>query len=332
MKSIHVLLATILAGSLFLAGCSKEDSIVDPLNQPPAGVTTEEGAIQNLALTDEFTANTEVTLNDGDLLPVEYGIVGKIAAEITPLRFGRFITSITRNVVVQYQPGDSIAEAMVTRDILGVFKVRGINGGGDTVTVAKDFHDRSQRRVIFRRISNDTLHFWRNWIPVGTSLVGGGTVEPNDNIAIRKVELFLPNGDTVTVTDPLQFLMRYRWEMRVGGAMMDSLHTERPPVPELLNGQQLTIRVSVQSTSADTDMVLLRFGCDPFHKRRGAMRIVSEQDNGDGTYTRVYERMWTVPPLHGFFHATVDAMTHGTIFDDTEPYSVSWWGVPYRVF
>ena len=118
----------------------------------------------------------------------------------------------------------------------------------------------------------------------------------------------------------------------MGGGMMDSLNHERPPVPELLEGQQLSMRVTVLSASADTDLVALRFGFDLFHKRRARMNIVSEQDNGDGTFTRVYERMWTVPPVRGFFHAAVDAMTHGTIFDDTEPYSVSWWGVPYRVF
>jgi len=113
---------------------------------------------------------------------------------------------------------------------------------------------------------------------------------------------------------------------------MDSMHNDRPPVPELLEGQQLTMRVTVRSASADTDLVALRFGCDQLHKRRARMHFVSEEDNGDGTFTRTYERTWTVPPVPGFFHVAVDAMTHGTVFDDAEPYAVSWWGVPYRVF
>ena len=33
----------------------------------------------------------------------------------------------------------------------------------------------------------------------------------------------------------------------------------------------------------------------------------------------------------GFFNMAVDAMTNETLFDDTAPYSVSWWGAPYRV-
>jgi len=319
-----------LAGSLLLQGCTSEDSVIDPLNQPPAGVNDEVAAIKYFALADEFSSNTEVTMEDGEMYPAEYGSVGKISADITPLRFGRFIRSVTRTVEVTMEPGDSIAVANVTKDIFGVFRIRGIDGDMDTVTVVKEFHDRAMKKMVFRRVARDTDRWWRNWIPVGTSLVAGGTVEPNDNIEITMTELFLPNGDTVVVTDPLSHLLRYRWEPMF--APRDSAGHDRPPVPELIDGQQLTMRVTVRSASPDTDLVALRFGCDALHKRRALMRLVSEEDNGDGTWTRAYERMWTVPPPRGFFHVAVDAMTHGTIFDDEEPYSVSWWGVPYRVF
>jgi hypothetical protein len=326
--------AGVLTGLFLLAGCSKDDNIVDPLSQPPPGVNNEQAAISYFALSDGFSANTELTMNDSEIQPAEYGLTGKVAADITPIRFGRIIRSVTKNVEVTYEPGDSVAEAMVTKDIYGIFRIRGIAGSGDTVTINKEFHDRAQRRVVFRRVERDSMRYWRNWIPVGSSLVAGGTVEPNDNIAIIKGELFLPNGDTVMVTDPLSTLLRYRWQPPPppGGGLMDSMHHERPPVPELLAGQQLSMRVTVRSASADTDLVALRFGCDQIHKRRAKMRFVSEEDNGDGTFTRVYERTWTVPPVHGFFHVAVDAMTHRTVFDDTEPYSVSWWGMPYRVF
>jgi len=319
-----------LAGSLALQGCTKEDAITDPLNQPPAGVTTEEAAIRYFALADEFSTNAEVTMEDGEMYPAEYGTVGKISAGITPLRFGRFIRSVTRTVEVTMQAGDSLAFADVTKDIYGVFRIRGLNGDMDTVTVNKEFHDRAMKRMVFRRVARDNDRWWRNWIPVGSSLVKGGTVEPNDNIEIVMTELFLPNGDTVVVTDPLAHILRYRWEPPM--FLRDSAGHDRPPVPELVDGQQLTMRVTVRSASPDTDLVALRFGCDAFHKRRALMRLVSEEDNGDGTWTRSYERMWNVPPQRGFFHVAVDAMTHGTIFDDEEPYSVSWWAVPYRVF
>lgn len=336
MKLTHLFAALTLAGATFLAGCNKEDAIVDPANQPPAGVTDERSAIQQSALSDEYSSNSERTMDDGEMQPASYessGGIGaevgvEIDAEIRPLRFGRFIKNVTRQVVIEFGDGDSVAEAKVTKDIYGVFKVRGISGAGDTVTVEKEFHDRSMKRIIFRRVANDPVRFWRNWMPVATSLVVGGTVEPNNNIEIVRSELFLPNGDTVVVTDPLSHFLRYRWVRLLDGL----LHPDRPPVPELEAEQQLTMRVTVKSASADTDIVALRFGSDTFHKHRRRMKLVSEEDNGDGTFTRVYEKMWTVPALRGHFHVAIDAMTRGTIFDDAEPYSASWWGVPYRVF
>lgn len=336
MKFAHLFSALLLAGSLFLAGCNKEDAIVDPANQPPAGVTDERSAIQQSALGDEYSSNSEPTMEDGEMQPASYESSGGISSEIgveidaaiRPLRFGRFIHRVVRNVEVEFESGDSVAEAKVTKDIYGVFKVRGISGEGDTVTVEKEFHDRSMKRVIFRRIARDPVRFWRNWVPVATSLVVGGTVEPNDNIVIVKSELFLPNGDTVVVTDPLEHFLRYRWVR-----LLDSLlHPDRPPVPELEAEQQLTMRVTLVSASPDTDLIALRFASDAFRKHRLRMRLVSEEDNGDGTFTRVYDRMWTVPAVRGHFHVAIDAMTHGTLFDDAEPYSACWWGVPYRVF
>jgi hypothetical protein len=61
------------------------------------------------------------------------------------------------------------------------------------------------------------------------------------------------------------------------------------------------------------------------------MKCVSVANNGDGTFDRVFEISWPVHFHTGFFTAGVDAMTRGTLFDDQAPYSVNWWGIPYRV-
>jgi hypothetical protein len=91
------------------------------------------------------------------------------------------------------------------------------------------------------------------------------------------------------------------------------------------------MRATLMSASPDTDVVALRYGFDGAHFRRNRMSLVNESNNGDGTYTRVYELRWQVHFHRGFFHAGVDAMVKGTLFDDQAPYSVSWWGIPYRV-
>ena len=46
---------------------------------------------------------------------------------MTPLRFGRFVTGISKNVELEIEPGDTIAIAHVTRTVNGVLKVRGVN-------------------------------------------------------------------------------------------------------------------------------------------------------------------------------------------------------------
>jgi hypothetical protein len=61
------------------------------------------------------------------------------------------------------------------------------------------------------------------------------------------------------------------------------------------------------------------------------MACVSQADNGNGTFTRQFEIHWPVHFHLGFFNAGVDALTKETLFDDQAPYSVSWWGIPYRV-
>ena len=125
------------------------------------------------------------------------------------------------------------------------------------------------------------------------------------------------------MTDPTNYFLRYKW--------IAGWHRGRKDLPVLLPGQNVVTRVTVTSASADTDLVSLRFGCDAFHKRRTAFHIVSETNNGDGTYTRVFQKGWTAHLHPGYFNAGVEAMTKGTVYDDTEAYSVSWWAIPYRV-
>ena len=54
--------------------------------------------------------------------------------------------------------------------------------------------------------------------------------------------------------------------------------------------------------------------------------------DGSGFYTRTYEKQVPVRLYPGYFHFGIDAVTHATLFDDVAPYSVAWWGVPYRVY
>ena len=309
-----------------LAGC---DQTTEPIESAPAGVATEVEAMKYFAANDEFVVNAETTLDDGEVAPVEFGTFGKIDAEITPLRFGRFITGMTKTVEIEIEPGDTIAIAHVTRTVTGVLRIRGVNAVQETVLVEKPFTDQSVRNVIFKRVARETKRYWLNWIPVATSLVKGGTISPASNVNITKMVLTLPDGSTIEITDPEQYWLRYRWKYMFRHQQCSN------DVPEFQAGQPVKLQVTVESAAADTDIVVLRYGYLGLNKRRTRLEIVSEEMSG-GLYTRVYQISQTHPHyMHfhrGFFNMAVDAMTKETLFDDSAPYSVSWWGVPYRVF
>ena len=327
MRKPHVmtLLALALAG-LLAGGCNK-DNATNPDNSgnAPTGVTNEQSARTYFANNDEFVNNDELTIDDEDIQPTDYAIgeFGKIDTAITPLRWGRFIRQVVRTVTDTVAPGDTIAVVHVHKVITGVLKIRGIGPGGDTVLIQKDFTDNADRNLIFKRVGRETRRFWLNWVPVATSLVAGGTIPPNNLISITQIQL-VSAGGTITVTDPLQYYLRYRWLRLFNRGNND--------VPELQSGTLDTIRATLVSTSPDTDVVALRYGVGTFFKRRMRMHIISEVNNGNGTYTRVFESPFRVHFHKGWFHAAVDAATKATLYDNTAPYSVSWWGIPYRVF
>jgi hypothetical protein len=321
-KSLALLWTMAATVGLLVVGCNKNTSGPDEETAPP-GVTDERSAIVYNAINDEFVKNDEQTFADQEVQPTDYGyLAGKVNAPITPLRWGRFITSVTRNVTVTIQPGDTIAIARVHKIISGTLKIRAINSNGDTILVQKPFNDESDRNVVLRRVQRGP-RYWRNWVPVATSLVAGGT--PNGDITITQLQL-IGRRDTITVNDPLNFYLRYRWLRSLYGNR-DLFHRDRD-LAELNGGDSVKVRVTLTSTSPDTDIVALRFGFTSQNKHRARMLLVSQNGN-----VKVYERTFYVHPRPGHFHAAVEAMTKATLFDDNpNAYSVSWWGVPYRVF
>ncbi|HXG00743.1 MAG TPA: hypothetical protein VNL69_08145, partial [Bacteroidota bacterium] len=296
MKRHLALLWTIPAMvGMLVVGCNKNTNGPEEDIAPP-GVTDERSAIVYQAVNDEFVKNDEETFADQEVQPTDYGLLGKVNAEIIPLRWGRFITSVTRTVTVTIEPGDTIAIAHVHKIINGVLKIRAINTNGDTILVEKPFSDESDRNVVFRRVLRGP-RFWRNWIPVATSLVAGGT--PNGDISITQLQ-FITRRDTLTITDPLNFYLRYRWLRSLYGNR-DLFHRDRDVV-ELNSRDSVTVRVTLTSTSPDTDLVALRFGFNSFFKSRAKMFLVSQNGN-----VKVYERTFYVHPRPGHFHAAVEA-------------------------
>ncbi len=326
-KSMLFLLSASLLAGMFVAGCDKSDGLDD---QAPLGVTNEEQAMEFYVLNDEFVTNEEETFADKSIETFDYGTFGKVDAAVTPFRWGRIISSVTRNVSSTIQPGDTISISLVEKTIIGTLKIRALNENMDTVTIDKPFTDKSTRKVIFKRVNRDTQKFWRNWIPVATSLLNGGTIPPDNSVRITKLEFFNPNGEKIEVTEPNNYYLRYKWLRMFTGGQKD--------VPELVAGQELKIVVTIESTSPEEDLVALRYGFGNGQKKRVRLTMTSSPTDPPvgGIYTRVYEIARTSPKFvhfhRGFFNMGVDVMTKGTLYDDVAPYAANWWGVPYRVF
>ncbi|HTR99887.1 MAG TPA: hypothetical protein VML00_09055 [Bacteroidota bacterium] len=321
MKMHNAVIGGMLAlGGLFIAGCTKHDG--GPVDASSTNVNQLQ-QIQTQALADPFVQNDQATFADQSPQPTDYGTLGKIDAPITPLRWARIISGVSRTVTTTILPGDTMAVAHIVKTITGTFKVKTIIDSVDTV-IAKPFTDVATRNLLFRKVNlADTSVWW----PAATSLIDGGTnpAPANNQIAITEVQVFAPT-DTITITDPSTFYLRYGWRPFHDG--------ERFDCPQFHGGDKVVVQATVVSASVDTDLVALRygFGFNIAFGRRQHMNLISETKNTDGTYTRVYQATWYAHFFTGFFNAGVDAITRGTLYDDSLPYSASWWGVPYRVF
>ena len=323
-------LASLAVMGLLIASCS--DNQVGPAGNDaaPVGVTTEEQAIKYYAANDAFVTNDDETFTDREVTAPDAGSFGKIDAAVRPLRFGRIVTGITKTVETTVEPGDSVTIAHVTKNITGIFKILAVTAANETVMVEKPFNDNSERNVVFKRVARNHGRFWRNWMPVSSSLVQGGTVPPNSLLTITKLELITATG-TIEITDPQDFYLRYGW----AGMNQMRAALQKGDVPEFTGGQEVRVRVTLESASPDTDYVTIRYGYMGLNWKRFPMTMVGEQNNS-GVYTRVYETT-RMRPIHmhyhhGWFNLGIDAVTHETLFDDQAPYSASWWGIPYRVF
>ncbi len=325
MEKFGKLLSGVLVLGLTLVGCTKDEIItpaIDPNDQLYGSAQNDQQFFELFAQNDEFLRNDDIAMNDGPSpAPFDDEIVGTMT-EIHPIRWARFIRNIQRSVQLDSVTADSLAYVTVTKTFNGVLVILARYDSTTIDTVRKDFTSQSKKRIIFKKIANDRV-IWRNWRPVAVSLIDGGTTS-SEAINIAQLELVYFNAgvrDSLVINDPLSTFFRIRRHRDING--MD--------VPDFTGGQEARMFATVVSASPDTDHVVLRYGFTPDGRRRRIrLHLISESFDGTN-YTRVYTRAFNMHFHRGVFAAAVDAMTHGTLFDDAEPVSTSFWGVPYMV-
>ncbi len=323
MTSLRALPALLLVLTV-AAGCSDSTNPVadngDGAN--PAAVYASSAGVQTEAAAlpaEEFEIDTYV---DGDAaktdmadasFELQFSGQPSLDAPIDPGFWFRLIRTHERRYVVEITEPDSltrVAHVRIIDRLLGSFNVitRPDTVEGGVVRgewIKKPLADTSVRKAVFVRkrcIDGDDgeredaedghRDGWSRW---RLRAVSGAEIT-SDEGSRQILSVRIQAGDVdVTVTDPLELMNR------------SELLRLPPAVP-----------VHVTATTADpTDRVLL-------YSRWGRMPL---RRMADGTY----QGRFLSPLAGGLRHIAVNALSHGTLFDDVAPYDSKAWGLPYVV-
>lgn len=308
-KSLLMLLFFFSIG-LILTGC--KDKVTDPVS----GSDSE--AVQSLIQEDSSDIAFEKNYNEDDAMSFSFG---KVETAVYPVKVGRRITSVTRNVATTFNADTALA--VVTYTFTGKLVIRASRTAatwGDTTkidtTILKDFSATHLRKLIFVKIGNNPDKK-KNWKLVAHSLPAGGTA--SSNVFIQKMTL-TTTTDTLVITNPTDYYLS-RW---IPGL--------RKNVPVFGRGQIVNVKMEVYSAYSDTDFVTITWGGDFTGRFRAKKKfdLVSSTPSGSG-YNKVYQQTFRANVLAGFYHTILDVMPKGVVFDDRQAVETKAWGVPYIV-
>jgi len=330
MTSLRALPALLLA-LVVAAGCSSSNN---PVANTGAGANSAALYASSLGVQSEASAlpaeEFEIdTYADGDVakmdmgdpsFAMQFGAEPTLDAAIDPGIWFRLIRSHERRYVVEITEPDTltrVAHVKIIDRLLGTFNVitRPDTIDGEIVRgtwIKKPLADRSMRKAVFVRNrciagdpgdaddSDDEREdaedgFRDGWSRWRLRAVSGAEITSDEGTR-QILSVRIQAGDVdVTITDPLELKNR------------SELLRLPPAVP-----------VIITATTADpTDKVVL-------YSRWGRMPL---RRMGDGT---CQGRFYT-PMMGGLKHLAVNALSHGTLFDDAAPYDSRAWGLPYVV-
>lgn len=294
-----------------LAGCSKKSGEAPNAVTNPGG--SSGGAQMNEAEVTAALAAEPDLVEDGlaeDPMEtsIDSGTPAGATAAIRPLTFWRRIdpTRSKRTFEFVFADSDSTgqpttAHVTVRRLLVGTFNILAgpiepsatLPPRDSLNVVHKPLEDHWVRHLLLKRVrSGDEADPRVRWRVAATSGVQVTSKDATTNIASLRVQ----SGDLdTTITDPLA-LFRLRRVLRFAG------------------GSMVTITLT---TGRNDDVALL-------YLRDRRFRLTN---NGDGTYGGTFR----AGVFSGVHHFGVNALSHGTLFDDTAPYDSQAWILPYVV-
>ncbi len=279
-----------------LAGCGKSSSTLGPTSDGSGATPQDQADVSNaVAANAGFIDEDAFATSEETVMAGGGGFTA-----IRPLRFFRSIESIDRRVETTFGDPDSLGRpttALVTvrKHLMGNFNIlAGAIDEEDTTRtrIQKPLDDRWVRRLALKRVRIDSSGTRQVWRVVGVSGVEVTSKDATTNILSMRIQV--GSVDT-TITNPLE-LHRLRRILLVDG------------------GQPMRITVA---TGRNDDVVLL-------YRHLNRRPFVN---NGDGTYTAEC----VLGDFPGLRHLGVNALSHGTLFDDKAAYDSKAWIVGFAV-
>lgn len=294
-RTSRVLLATPLA-LLLLAGCGKGGDALAP-SESTATSADEAAVQQEVALHPELVEDGLYESEAQTAIGEE--AAGGVAAAIHPLFYWRQITDVERRFEFAFADSDSTGRpttALITvhKFLHGWFNVVAGERTPEGMpiegrVVRKRLNDHAVRRLLLKRF--DVPDSRRaSWKIVATSAIRITSRDAETRIESLRVQT--ADLDT-TLTDPLA-LFRLRRILKL------------PPETE----------VTLTVTTLRNDDVVVLYARD---------RRFRFHNNGDNTYTGT----WSSALTAGVHHFGVNALSHGSLFDDEAPYDSQSWILPY---
>jgi len=293
MKKFAVLVLGLALAAGMAAGCGKSgpSEPLSPSGTPTAADVADVNA--EVAANADYVDENVYESND----PTRLDPAGPGMAAIRPLVWWRNIRSVTRRFETEFTNPDStgrptMAIVTVHRRLLGSFNILvGDSTASPDSLLRKPLDDHWVRRLLLKRVRTDSTARAR-WRLVGTS--GVQVTSANAVTHIQSVRVQAGALDT-TITDPLE------------------MHRLRR-VLHLPAGTEVV--VTVQTGSEDDVVVFYRW----MHRARF-------HNDGGGAFSF----RWTTGAEGGLRHFGVNALSHGTLFDDAAPYDSQAWLFPFVV-
>ncbi|RMG66945.1 MAG: hypothetical protein D6715_05765 [Calditrichaeota bacterium] len=331
---ILLVIAAVLLAMMGLTGCEKN----------PEGAVSEDVELQSFAQDENVDLLFDEGIDDPDIEGTTapgtpFAFKNGLGELLSPLnnvvRYGRRIRErFPRTLAIRRIAPDTF-KVFLERVLAGNFVVvEKLNSEADTFVV----HRKPLRHIVRRtaifvrkatdRVSDNPSDLERDrrprrgrWMLNAISLLQGNS--PNSTIRIHEVTVTSSGGQSFSFSDPLHTLLEIPGD-----------------IPVFAPGEEVVVQVSVENntpnplpdSSGALEQVLIHFNTNRHQHHRKEMRFVGKDPV---TNFDLFETTFEVGPQRdAFFHAIVDAIDNGTIFDSDEgtyPYRSTTWAVPYFI-